>query len=117
MNPNFPIIYTARTTRYARVGMLLLSLACSGCHMCDSCCDYLPPVLDGPYSPPLTRAGSVSRSYTPIEHPISEKTITHDSELSPLNPEESPDGEELGAPRDLNVPDPADPQPQEDVNL
>ena len=41
------------------IGWLLLLLASSGCHACNSCCDYLPPVPDGPYPYPGGRAGSV----------------------------------------------------------
>ena len=40
------------------VGIVLLLLACVGCHACQSCCDYLPPVADGPYTVPGQRAGS-----------------------------------------------------------
>ena len=40
------------------VGTLLLLLASGGCCSCDSSCDYLPPVLDGPYSPGGARTGS-----------------------------------------------------------
>jgi hypothetical protein len=40
------------------VAVLLLLLSCVGCHACSSCCDYLPPVADGPYTVPGQRAGS-----------------------------------------------------------
>ncbi len=40
------------------VGALLLVLASGGCCACDNCCDYLPPVLDGPYSSQGMRSGS-----------------------------------------------------------
>jgi len=40
------------------VGAMLLLLASGGCRMCSSCCDDLPPVLDGPYSNTGGRAGS-----------------------------------------------------------
>jgi len=41
------------------VGAMLLLFASSGCRMCSSCCDNLPPVLDGPYSSQTGgRAGS-----------------------------------------------------------
>ena len=39
------------------VGAMLL-LARSGCRMCSSCCDNLPPVLDGPHPYTGGRAGS-----------------------------------------------------------
>lgn len=37
--------------------MLLLVASC-GCRACDNSCDYLPPVLDGPYASHGTRSGS-----------------------------------------------------------
>jgi len=40
------------------VGALLLILASGGCRACDNCCDYLPPVLDGPYASQGMRSGS-----------------------------------------------------------
>ena len=40
------------------VGIVLLLLACAGCHACQNCHDYLPPVTDGPYTAPGQRAGS-----------------------------------------------------------
>ncbi len=40
------------------VGIALLLLACAGCHACQNCCDYLPPVADSIYSVPGQRAGS-----------------------------------------------------------
>lgn len=40
------------------VGIALLLLASVGCRACQSCCDYLPPVADGPYTVPGQRAGS-----------------------------------------------------------
>ncbi len=40
------------------VGTLLLLLASGGCQACSSCCDYLPPVADGPYTGSPGRAGS-----------------------------------------------------------
>ena len=40
------------------VGIVLLLLACAGCHACQNCYDYLPPVADGPYTAPGQRAGS-----------------------------------------------------------
>ncbi len=38
---------------------LLVLLAASGCHMCQSYTDCAPVVLDGPYSHVSGRAGSV----------------------------------------------------------
>ncbi len=32
------------------IGAMLLLFASCGCCACDSSCDYLPPVIDGPYS-------------------------------------------------------------------
>jgi len=40
------------------VGTLLLLLASGGCRACSSSCDYLPPVMDGPYAATGERAGS-----------------------------------------------------------
>ena len=40
------------------VGIVLLLLACAGCHACQNCYDYLPPVADGPHTAPGQRAGS-----------------------------------------------------------
>jgi len=40
------------------LGAMLLLLASSGCRACSQCADDLPPVLDGPYSHSVGRAGS-----------------------------------------------------------
>lgn len=39
-------------------GAMLLLLTSLGCHACSHCSDNLPPVLDGPYSHVVGRAGS-----------------------------------------------------------
>ena len=41
------------------VGAMLL-LASNGCRACNSCCDYLPPVVEGPYASSGARVGSAS---------------------------------------------------------
>jgi hypothetical protein len=40
------------------LGAMLLLLASTGCRACSRCSDNLPPVLDGPYSHAVGRAGS-----------------------------------------------------------
>ncbi len=40
------------------LGAMLLLLASTGCRACSRCSDNLPPVLDGPYSHSVGRAGS-----------------------------------------------------------
>lgn len=42
------------------MGVLLLTLASGGCRACSDSCDYLPPVLDGPYPHTGVRAGSAA---------------------------------------------------------
>lgn len=39
---------------------LLVFLATCGCCACDNSCDYLPPVLDGPYSAGGMRSGAAT---------------------------------------------------------
>jgi hypothetical protein len=68
------------------VGIVLLLLACGGCHACQNCCDYLPPVADGPYSAPGQRAGSafgarldpgpLSEPESFDEEPLAEETVS-----------------------------------------
>jgi len=56
------------------IAALLLILASCGCRACDCSCDYLPPVLDGPYASPGLRAGtSMANPITPA--PIPEEAI------------------------------------------
>ena len=40
------------------VGLALLLVGSIGCQACDNSCDYLPPVVDGPYTLSGGRAGS-----------------------------------------------------------
>ena len=40
------------------MGAMLLLMASMGCRACSRCTDNLPPVLDGPYSHSVGRAGS-----------------------------------------------------------
>ena len=40
------------------IGVALLAAA-GGCRMCSDCCDYSPPVTEGPYATAYGRAGSV----------------------------------------------------------
>jgi len=58
------------------VASLVLTLACCGCQMCDSRCDYLPPVLDGHHVAQPTRAGSALNIYSPVEPPVEGPAIT-----------------------------------------
>ena len=44
-------------------GMVLMSC---GCNMCSDCCDYLPPVVNGPYPTCHGRAGSRSMAGPPM---------------------------------------------------
>lgn len=46
------------------IASLLLVVACAGCRMCSSCCDYCPPVVNSPYDVSHSRAGSVHNSTT-----------------------------------------------------
>ncbi|MEM8944172.1 MAG: hypothetical protein AAGD11_03240 [Planctomycetota bacterium] len=39
------------------IALLLAVVATCGCCACDNSCDYLPPVLDGPYSACGCRTG------------------------------------------------------------
>ena len=56
------------------VGALLLLLASTGCRMCSSCSDNLPPVLDGPY--PYT-GGRVGLAFggTIVAQPLSQREV------------------------------------------
>jgi len=64
------------------VGAMLLLLASTGCRMCSSCCDNLPPVLDGPYPNSGGRVGSAFGG-TLVAQPLSQ------SEIFAPTPEES----------------------------
>ena len=71
------------------VGSLLLILGLSGCRMSDNGCDYLPPVLDGPYSPAQSRVGSGAGEYggpPTLEEPV----IPAPQELPQREESESP---------------------------
>ena len=57
-------------------GALLVTLATSGCCACDNSCDYLPPVLDGPYSSYSTRSGSAGNSNYEAPTPDAAEEIT-----------------------------------------
>ena len=58
------------------IGALLLLLASGGCCSCDSSCDYLPPVLDGPYSSTGMRTGSAKDTNFGIPTPIADEVLT-----------------------------------------
>ena len=58
------------------IGALFLLLACSGCCACDNSCDYLPPVLDGPYAPGGMRSGSAMGVYNEVPSPVEGEAIT-----------------------------------------
>ncbi len=45
------------------LGIAILVLATVGCHACSDCCDYLPPVANGPYQSISGRAGSNSAQH------------------------------------------------------
>ena len=60
------------------VGALLLISASCGCRACDCSCDYLPPVLDGPYSSQGMRSGSATASYNrniEVVEPLADETV------------------------------------------
>ncbi len=52
------------------IAVLTLLLASCGCCACDNSCDYLPPVLDGPYSCQGARSGSLGTSHHPTPQPF-----------------------------------------------
>jgi hypothetical protein len=61
------------------VGALLCILANYGCRACDCSCDYLPPVLDGPYATRGIRSGSTIASQgeiSEIVEPFGGEAIT-----------------------------------------
>ena len=58
------------------IGTLLLFLASCGCCACGNSCDYLPPVLDGPYSSQGTRSGSAMAGNYEMLSPVENETIT-----------------------------------------
>jgi len=60
--------------------MVLLLFASTGCRMCSSCCDDLPPVLDGPYSNTGGRAGSAFDGVADAVPLIQAEPITPTSE-------------------------------------
>ena len=80
------------------IGVFLLVLASSGCRMCSDCCDYLPPVLDGPYPPSSARAGTIANSPL-VPAPDAAEEITDPSleTVSPAAEENLPTAEEAPA--------------------
>ncbi len=63
------------------VGTMLLLFASCGCRTCTSCCDDLPPVLDGPYSHVKGRAGS---AFTGVSYELPQRNVDNiDIEDSP----------------------------------
>lgn len=58
------------------IGTLLLFAACCGCCACDNSCDYLPPVLDGPYSAQGTRSGFATAAEYGMPSPVTSEPIT-----------------------------------------
>ena len=64
---------------------LLLTLISSGCCSCDSSCDYLPPVIDGPYTSQGMRTGSAK------DGSFGALTIVPETQESELPIPESPD--------------------------
>lgn len=66
------------------IGALLLVLATCGCCACDNSCDYLPPVLDGPYSSHGTRSGSVGNMDYPTPLPVEAHQPVEGQPITPL---------------------------------
>lgn len=58
------------------VGALFAFVACCGCCACDNSCDYLPPVLDGPYSTHGMRSGAATAGDYAMPTPIASEPIT-----------------------------------------
>ena len=64
------------------IGTILI-LAASGCRYCQCTTDYLPPVLDGPYSPGMRAGSAVADSSAAQQGEMSEQ-ITSDPDLVEL---------------------------------
>ena len=58
------------------VGTMLIVLASCGCRACDNSCDYLPPVLDSPYTTYGMRAGSSVAGNHRVPMPVEGEVIT-----------------------------------------
>jgi hypothetical protein len=70
------------------VGIVLLLLASGGCHACQSCCDYLPPVADSPYSVSGQRAGSAFGGRSNSSYlQASEDSVNESSSVETVNAE------------------------------
>ena len=72
------------------IGAMLFILASCGCRTCDCRCDYLPPVLDGPYSSHGLRSGSTiaskpSYADNAIENNIETAAPLADQAVTPLS--------------------------------
>lgn len=65
------------------VALLLLASIGGGCRTCSSCCDYLPPVVDGPYANSAGRAGSAAAGPTVAPLDEDDSTITPPPVLLP----------------------------------
>jgi len=64
------------------IGIALWVAAGGGCRCCDSSTDYLPPVLDGPYSPGVRRGSATLGLPVPGEASDGE-TLTLDPQARP----------------------------------
>ncbi len=58
------------------VGAMFLIVASCGCRACENSCDYLPPVLDGPYSSHSVRSGSAGAAISGVPTPVLGEVIT-----------------------------------------
>jgi len=72
------------------VGAMLLLLASTGCRMCSSYCDNLPPVLDGPYPNTGGRVGSAFGGNL-VAQPLSQREITSPTPEEPASEESAPE--------------------------
>ncbi len=72
------------------LGLACVVLASWGCSVCSNCCDYLPPVANGPHQSVQGRAGSRSAALeTTVPEPIATAESTEDDAITPT-PSEYP---------------------------
>ncbi len=89
---------------------LLLTLISSGCCSCDSSCDYLPPVIDGPYTSQGMRTGSAkdgSFGVQPLVPEMQDSALPIPESPDPVAPngdEDDDDGDEDNDDEELITP-------------
>lgn len=72
------------------LGCALMLATAAGCRTCENSTDYLPPVLDGPYSPGMRNGSATSDFPIPgrvIDEQVDEQIVEPYEESIPTDPQ------------------------------